>query len=65
MTAATARSSARSGILMVAVGTVALAAMLWWDANGAPTVAHFITAACGYFIGQGIVTFFAARRRPR
>ncbi len=52
-------------MILVAIGTVGLAAMLWWDANGAPTVAHFLTASFGYLIGQGIVTFYAARRRPR
>jgi len=62
---ATPRPTARTGMILVAVGTLALAVMLWWDANGAPTVAHFLTAACGYVIGQGVVTFFAARRRPR
>ncbi len=62
---APARPSAATGMTLVAAGTVVLALMLWWDANGAPTVAHLITAACGYPIGQGIVMFFAARRRQR
>ncbi|MEV7769516.1 hypothetical protein [Microbacterium sp. NPDC086615] len=62
---ATTRPTARTGTILVAIGTVGLAVMLWWDANGAPTVAHFLTASFGYLIGQGIVTFFAARRRPR
>ncbi|KTS02562.1 MULTISPECIES: hypothetical protein [Microbacterium] len=62
---ATTRPTARTGMILVAIGTVGLAVMLWWDANGAPTVAHFLTASFGYLIGQGIVTFYAARRRPR
>ncbi|MDF2917063.1 MAG: hypothetical protein K0S70_1280 [Microbacterium sp.] len=61
----TTHPTARTGMILVAIGTVGLAAMLWWDANGAPTVAHFLTASFGYLIGQGIVTFYAARRRPR
>ncbi|MDF2990496.1 MAG: hypothetical protein K0S37_1010 [Microbacterium sp.] len=61
----TSRPSAAAGMTLVAAGTAVLAVMLWWDANGAPTVAHLLTAACGYPIGQGIVMFFAARRRPR
>ena len=61
----TTQPTARTGIIIFAVGVVGLAAMLWWDANGAPTVAHFFTGASGYLLGQGIVTFFAARRRPR
>ncbi|MFL2000544.1 MULTISPECIES: hypothetical protein [unclassified Microbacterium] len=43
-------------------GVVILTGMLIWDANGAPTAAHFVTAFSGYPIGQGIVGMWRSRR---